>query len=133
MIKIPAIRLLTAACALLTLAGCAGLGAGGTPEESVRKRAAARIDALMAGDFEKSFTYVAPALRESTDWKDHALRYAGIRSWTAAEVTAVECDASRCQVKLLVTYQMPRFKAANTRPIKEVWIAVDGRWYLYYD
>ncbi|NND66522.1 MAG: hypothetical protein HKN19_02945 [Halioglobus sp.] len=133
MIKNPAFRLFAAACALSLVTGCAGLGLGGSPEDIVRKRANDRIDALMVGDFEKSFTYVAPALRAVTNWKDHALRQAGVRNWISAAVTEVECDESRCSVEVLVTYQMPRFKAKNTRPLKEVWIAVDGRWYLYYD
>jgi len=133
MTKNAVIRLLIATCVLPLFAGCAGLGLGGSPEDIVRKRASDRIDVLMVGDYEKSFTYVAPALRAVTDWKDHAFRYAGIRNWTNAEVGEVECEESRCEVEVLVTYQMARYKAKNTRPLKEVWIAVDGRWYLYYD
>lgn len=133
MIKSSTLRLSVAAMALSALAGCASLGLGGPPEEQVRKRASDRIDVLMLGDFEKSFSYVAPALRDTTDWKDHAFRYAGVRNWTNATVDRVECADSRCDVTVMVSYKVARFKVSNTRPLKEVWIEVDGRWYLYYD
>ena len=129
----PAARLLATAVALSVLAGCAAFGLGGPPEEQVRKRATERIDALMMGDFEKSFSYVSPALRETTDWKVHAYRYSGVRTWSRAVVDSVECVESRCDVRVMVTYQLPLQRMSNTRPLKEVWIEVDGRWYLYYD
>jgi len=129
-------RLLAGAAAILIglgTGGCASGGLFGTPEERVAKRAQARLDALLERDFEAAYGYVSPALREVSSLTDYAYRYAGASNWKRAEVQEVSCAVERCDVSFEVDYQMFRPKVKNTRSLDEVWIGVDGDWYLYYD
>lgn len=126
-------RALLVCAGLAVLAGCASTGLFKTPEERVTERAQERLDALRKRDIATSFSYVAPALRESTSWQDHAYRYGGVTNWKSAQVDSVTCAPQRCEVTFLVTYEMRRSGMINARSLKEVWIKVDGQWYLYYD
>jgi hypothetical protein len=114
-----------------SLAGCTSLGLFQTPEERVQHRAQARLDALLARDIKKAFSFLTPAFRETTTWQRYSGKYAGVTQWRAVGVNSVECDVDRCDVNTFVTYQMVRPKVENTRSRQEVWINVDGQWYFY--
>jgi hypothetical protein len=119
---------------LLTLmvfaSGCASLQPG-PPEVQVERRATAFVAALRSGEREKAFSYATPAYQSSSNPARLAGRYAGVVTWTEAEVSQVDCQATRCEVELMITYQMVRPKIENTRPLEQIWIEVDGQWYLY--
>ena len=115
----------------ISLAGCTSLGLSQTPEERVQHRAQARLDALLAQEFEKAFSFLAPASREATTWQRYSSKYAGVGQWRAVGVNSVECDVDRCDVGASVTYQMVRPRIKNTRSRNEVWIVVNGQWYYY--
>lgn len=116
---------------VLCLPGCDSRGWFQTPEERVEQRAQERLDALMARDFEKAFSFLPPALRETTSWQRYGAKYAGVANWREASVKSVECEVDRCEVATSITYQMLRPKVENTRSREEVWIEVDGEWYFY--
>jgi len=121
------------ASAFVLLAACAGTGLSGkTPEQVVEQRAQQRLDALMAQDITKVMTYTTPTYRMRVTPERYASRYAGVSSWTEARVGQVNCEEDRCDVKVMVTYQMSRPKMINTRPLDETWIKVDGSWYIYH-
>ena len=115
----------------ISLAGCTSLGLSQTPEERVQHRAQARLDALLAQEFEKAFSFLAPASREATTWQRYSSKYAGVGQWRAVRVNSVECDVDRCDVGVSVTYEMVRPRIMNTRARHEVWIDVNGQWYFY--
>ena len=115
----------------ISLAGCTSLGLSQTPEERVQHRAQARLDALLAQEFEKAFSFLAPASREATTWQRYSSKYAGVGQWRAVRVNIVECDVDRCDVGVSVTYEMVRPRIMNTRARHEVWIDVNGEWYFY--
>jgi hypothetical protein len=123
--------LLLAVMMAISLAGCTSLGLFQTPEERVEQRAQARLDALLARDIEKAFSFLAPASRETTTWQRYSAKYAGVTQWRAVGVNSVECDVDRCDVNTFITYQMLRPKVNNTRARNEVWINVNGQWYFY--
>ena len=114
-----------------SLAGCTSLGLFQTPEERVQHRAQARLDALLAGDIQKAFTFLAPASREATSWQRWGSNYAGVGRWRAVNVNSVECDLDRCDVRASVSYEMVRPRLENTRAQHQVWINVNGQWYFY--
>jgi len=120
--------------ASIMLASCAGTGLSGkTPEQLVEQRAQQRLDALMARDIDKVMTYTTPSYRARANPVRYASRYAGVINWTEARVGSVDCEEDRCSVKVMVTYQMNRPKMINTRPLDEIWIKVDGAWYIYHE
>ena len=114
-----------------SLAGCTSLGLFQTPEERVQHRAQARLDALLAGNIKKAFSFLAPAAREATTLRRYSSKYAGVGLWRAVRVNSVECDVDRCDVSASVTYEMVRPRITNTRDRHEVWIDVNGEWYFY--
>lgn len=111
--------------------GCASLGLFQTPEERVEQRAQERLDALMARDMEKAFSFLSPAYRETTTWQRYSGKYAGVNNWREATVKSVKCEVDRCDVSTSIRYQMIRPRVENTRALKEVWIKVGGQWYFY--
>ena len=117
----------------ISLAGCTSLGLFQTPEERVQHRAQARLDALLAQEFEKAFSFLAPALRKTTTWQRYGAGYAGVVNWREAKVISVNCEPERCEVKTAIRYQMFRQKFENTRSFTEVWIKVGTQWYIYGD
>ena len=117
-------------CTVL-LAGCAGMGTPKTPEQRVAERAQSRADALIAGDFEKSFRYTTPAFQQGFGLNNYTRRYAGASRWNKAEVADVSCSGDRCEVSLRITYRTFRGGFENTRSMDERWIEVDGNWYLF--
>lgn len=119
------------AIAAVSLPGCTSLGLFQTPEERVAQRAQARLDALLAGDIKKAFTFLAPASREATSWQRWGSNYAGVGQWRAVSVNSVKCDLDRCDVNASVSYEMVRPRMKNTRSRNEVWINVNGQWYFY--
>lgn len=125
-------RVLSASIAMtFCLGGCASIFQPDPPEVQAAERAQARMDALMARDMELAFTFVAPSLRETTTWQRHGSNYAGVINWRKAQVQSASCQAEKCDVKIAITYQLPRPKVENTRSFDEVWIEVGGKWYLY--
>ena len=116
---------------VVSLAGCASMGLFQTPEERVKQRAQARLDALLARDIEEAFSFLAPALRATTTWQRYSAKYAGVGQWRAVNVNSIECDVDRCDVSVSVTYQMVRPRVMHTRVRNEVGIEVNGRWYFY--
>ena len=113
----------------LLMAGCSSMVI--TPEEQVRQRAQERIDFLLAGDLTKSMEYTTPAYRQASTRGRYGARFAGAANWTSAAVESVVCEAERCEVSVLISYQLPRPRIMNTRSLEEVWIKVDGQWYIY--
>ena len=116
--------------AALLASGCASImGPPPTAEEIVAERAQERLDALLAGDLDKAYSFFSPASQAVYEKADLASAYAGAGRWTAAKVTSVSCEPLRCEVVYLIDYKMVRPALENSRPIAEVWINVDGKWY----
>lgn len=116
--------------AALLASGCASImGPPPTAEEIVAERAQARLDALLAWDLDEVHAYFSPSAREIYGKEDLAAAYAGARRWTGAEVTKVECDGKRCEVVYMIDYKMVRPAIENRRPLSEIWVNIDGKWY----
>jgi len=120
--------LLAAALASMLVAGC---GSKSTPEEIVASRAQARLDALVAHDFNKAFEYASPAYRQSNGIAVYTRAYGGVSRWNKATVSNVTCEELRCDVSVQVDYQAGRAGFENTRSMDERWIEIDGTWYIY--
>ena len=132
-------RMSVSLCRTITLAMVFALGASGCaimdsfqdPQQRVTKRAQQHLDALMAGDMEKAFSFLSPAFRETTTWQRYSTKYAGVANWREATVERVDCEIDRCDVAVAIRYVLVRPKVENTRFIDEVWIEVGGQWYIY--
>jgi len=123
--------LLLAAFALW-LSGCVGLTPA-TPEEIVSQRSQERWAAMIAGDFEKAWTYAQPGFRAEVKQADYRKRFGDGGQWKDAQVINTTCEVDRCTVRLrLVTVlSLPGFKGQELRGgIDEVWVREDGQWWF---
>lgn len=120
-----------AVAVLLLLGGCAASESTQSPELQVAARAQERIEALMTRDLERALEYTTPSFRRSITPRAYGGRYAGAANFTGATVQRVECEEETCNVRILISYQLARPRIENTRPFDEVWVLVDGQWYIY--
>lgn len=115
------------------LAGCAALPAS-APEDVVRARAQERWDAVIAGNWEKAYSFATPAYRAARDLYQFRLRHDAIVKHRKASVFAVACESDTlCKVKMQVTFTPPQDIPTPdlTTVIEERWVAEDGQWWRY--
>lgn len=108
------------------------------PEAVVADRAQARMEALIAQDFDRAFDFTSPAYREALGLADYRRRYAGTSAWRRAEVESVSCGDSACDVTIRLHYELARLDgrgpapgSMNVRTMSEQWINVGDNWYFY--
>lgn len=119
--------------AAMLAAGCAVL-APAKPDEVVRQRAQARWDALIAGEWDKAYSYMTPSYRAVVDRKRYPSQFGGGVGWLAAEVVKVNCDEQRCTVRMKLTYQpvqRGRPGSAASTGFDETWILEEGQWWMF--
>ena len=123
----------------LGMAGCATGPGGQTPtgaastesrESLVKRRAEARWDALIKGDFKASYAYLSPASRAVVSLESYAVR-TGQRSYREAKVDSVGCESETCRVRLFLTFDHLLMQGITT-PIDETWVFDGGQaWFVY--
>lgn len=126
------IRILFLGIALLIIAGC---GDSRPPAEIVGERAQARWDALLAQDFETAWGFESPGFRQTVGVPEYRFdkRQGGIK-WLTAKVQDIECEVDRCNVAVLIVYELARGGAMlrgtrGQRSVMETWIRSDGGWW----
>lgn len=111
---------------VLFLASCAGVP-GRSPEAVVKERSEARWQALMAGDFDKAYSFASPGSKQVTPKADYEKK---LRRgfWKSAKVDKVECaTADSCDVSLTIQYEFQGMR--TTTPLKETWIREGNEWW----
>lgn len=128
------VRGLLAMGAALTLASCAH--APDSPESIVRKRAQARLDAMVAGQYEAAYGFLSPASRAVVSfdaWRNNLPR---ATVWKAANVHAVTCEVlDRCKSTVVIRHQ-PLVMGASMGTIEtaldEIWVLDAGLWWMLH-
>jgi hypothetical protein len=115
---------------VMSVIGCATTSLDS--DEAVAKRAQERLDALVAGDFAKAYSYATPAYRKTTSLLRHKPKIAGAGMWTEGTVKRVQCEGSVCDVTVLVSYEMVNLDLKNTRPMEQRWIKSGNQWWIYH-
>jgi hypothetical protein len=126
---------LTVLVLALALAGCTQM-AGKREPQTVEQRAAARWQALIAGDWEAAYAMLSPGYRSATPYDAYRARMLTRKiEWTSAEVSKVDCeDAETCTVTVTIRYVVPQglpgvSKLGASGVVEEAWLNLDGRWY----
>jgi hypothetical protein len=113
-------------------AGCAILSPV-PPEDTVRKLATQRWQALLAGKYDQAYEMLNPAYRKLKSKEQYAIATAaGSVRWKSAEVVRVDCEPKKCVVtiKAVSEIRMPTFfKAPLVSGLDEVWIFEEGQWW----
>jgi len=117
----------------LIFSACAVFGPK-TPEEAVRQRAQARWDALLAGQWSKAYSYMAPSYRALIPENRYSNQFGGGAAWVGAEVTKVTCADDRCTVRMKVDYRLiagGRSGEVADTYFDETWIREEGQWWMF--
>lgn len=112
------------------LGGCAALPVA-APEDVVRERAEARWQALVAGDVEKAYGFLAPSYRALYDLQRYRTMIGGGAQHQGAKVIGVECKPEVCTAKIRIDYTVPKFAGVFNTHYDEQWIAEQGGWWFY--
>ena len=117
---------------LIGLSGCASLPAQG-PEEQVRSRAQAWLDALMDFDIDGIYRFTSPAYQSAHAARFYSKNYAGRNMWRTAELGEISCDQAEafgvCAVEVIVTYRGFNMSEEMTTVLTETWVQIDDIWY----
>ena len=107
--------------------------------DSIKSRAQARWDALLAADFDTAYAFYSPGYRTSHSRTDFEIELRSRRvRWTGAKVLEASCEADLCTVGSKVDYQVnrpvpgvPEWKSSEH--VAERWVRVDGQWWFFPD
>ena len=117
---------------LIGLSGCASLPAQG-PEEQVRSRAQAWLDALMDFDIDGIYRFTSPAYQSAHSARFYSKNYAGRNMWRTAELGEISCDQAEafgfCAVEVIVTYRGFNMSEEMTTVLTETWVQIDDMWF----
>ena len=120
---------------LFSLAACAGIGAGATPEERVKARAQERRDAIVKGDMAKAYQYFTPSYRDTVSVDRYRNSIGNASQTVGSTVESVKCETlEKCiatvkvEIKPLV---VPRFVGTITTYSDETWLFEAGQWWLF--
>lgn len=129
-----ATRWIALSSCVVSLFGCAAVGdAGKTPEQIVGARVEARWAALLAGDFEKAYSFMAPSYREAVALERFKAQSGSTVNRQSAELAKISCEAERCEATVRVDYTLPlrpRDGVQSTHVV-ERWVSEKGGWWLY--
>ena len=123
---------------IIGLAGCSWLDTR-PPGERVLSRSQERLDALMARDIEKAYSFASPGYRSSHTTFQYDKKFGGAKTlWTAARAVEADCDdlqtpVERCRVLVEIDYTTRSLGYLETSEMYETWILSDSEWYLYLE
>ena len=117
----------------LTLAACASFGGGG--ETQVSQRASERWKALVAGEFNKAYSYSTPSFREVVTADGFRSRHGSAVVWVGAEVVSVVCpEPAKCTAVIRLDYKPlkgGRTGAPFSTHLDETWLLEAGQWWVF--
>ena len=108
-----------------------------SPTASIEQRSEQRWKLIIAGEFNKAFSYLSPGYRQTRVESEYAQSMATrpVR-WTDAEYQDHTCSsADVCTVKILINFDLDLpianvGQVASLDVLEEKWIRVDGVWYF---
>ncbi len=122
-------------CSLMVLvSACATTKPAG---DTIKSRAQARWDAVLARDYETAYAFYSPGYRTSHSLEDFEtqLRSRRVR-WVGANVLEASCEADICSVETRLDYKInkpvpgvPVWKSSET--ISERWVRLDRQWWFF--
>lgn len=121
---------------ILGLGACASIVDSRPPEEIVAERAAIHLELLRTQQWEEALAYTTPGFRSNTDPDRYAARYGGVWMWQSTRIGDVVCEGDpeieRCTVQSYRTVLMaPKVDWPTEHYKPQIWIKVDGSWYIY--
>ena len=123
---------------LLAVTGCASLtGVQPAPEEVVAERAQERMDALVAGDYERVYGFETPGFRETVSLEDYLDERSGRITYADGRVREVRCEQTVCVAEVAVSYRFRsvRGRASVAEPVTRIseqrWVQSGDQWWHF--
>lgn len=124
----------------LGLCACLSLTTGANaqnPETLIKERTQQRWEARLDGRYQDDYAYISPGFRSAVSADAYRARFEGGVEWLEAEVKNVSCEATRCEVKVDVTFRLLQNDQAQDpagqQVMDEIWIFVNDEWWLYQE
>jgi hypothetical protein len=103
------------------------------PEERVQARAEARWQALLAGEYEQAYGFLAPGFRSRVTLDSYRGRFKGKTQWLEAQFKGVDCDQDVCEAKFAAKYRflgVPPFPPVEGETEEaEKWVFTQDDWW----
>jgi len=114
------------------VSGCASVVASADSDAVVRERAQARWDALIAGRWDKAYSFAAPGFRSAVDVQGFRARSSPAAKLKAADVVNVKCKDVVCDVTMRIVFAPLQrgFPEAFTDR-EERWVLEAGEWWRH--
>jgi hypothetical protein len=84
----------------------------------------------MEGRVESAYAYLSPGYREAHSLARYSLTVQGVGLWKGAKVHEMQCEAKRCEVKVVLDLSIRGAKPVPV-PVEEAWIQLEdgGTWW----
>lgn len=104
-------------------------------EDAVRVLAAARWQALIAGDIAKAYTFTAPSYRALNTLEAFRANKEGVSvKWISSNVRKVACEVTVCAVQIELESKpitpFP-FRGTLNSALDEKWVLEEGKWWIF--
>lgn len=127
------------AALLLLLSGCASLP-GKSAQELVEQRATEQMNAFLALDYDKAYTYMTPNYRAERNIHGFGTDFAGLVDLVAFDIRRADCEQERCTLTVSRTQKLPTMVMPNEEEnftfkvaTQQIWIKIKGQWYHYQE
>lgn len=124
------VTLVSALLSVAAIGGCAALPSG-SPEDLVRQRATARWEALISGDLDTAYGYLAPSYRAVRDLNQFRASISGAVQWKGINIVGVECKPEACSARVRIDYSAAGMAGLFNTHYDEQWVMEDGKWWLF--
>ncbi|MCX7544077.1 hypothetical protein [Marinicella gelatinilytica] len=109
--------------------------------DDIDQKAVDRWQALIDGDFEKAYEYLAPSYAQLETLNSYSLRMSSLRinlEWKSIKFNKKECSDDACEVLLELTYEysFPKSsmgKIESIKMVKENWLKSEDKWFFMPD
>lgn len=114
------------------LSGCASIVDPADPEPVVRERAQARWNAVIAGSWDRAYSFATPGFRGAVDVQGFRARSSPAAKLKAADVVNVKCKDVVCDVTMRIVFSPLQrgFPEAFTDR-EERWVLEGGEWWRH--
>lgn len=117
---------------LFIVSSCASAQPKGNTESSLKERVTAYWQHKIKREFEKSYLFESPEIREKINLTDYIKVFSGPGVWKKATISSVAIEGSFATVHVEINYIIVGVYCPEeglTSTIREYWQLEDGIWY----
>lgn len=118
---------------------CAHLGLHTSIEDTVKKRADKRLQALQQLDYQTAYKYMSPGYRSTNNLNQFSANYSGAGEMVSYEITKVTCESEDvCLAHVTVNYNSSILGMGSPmdesyvidHATKQTWVRLNNTWWF---